>query len=263
VVGATGCGACSATRSPSYLGRTRTVPAYVPGSTCEAASERTQQQAGAVTIDPMTETSAASSYRSAPVMSDPPGHGSTRATGPTRRPGTARRLSPALRKGLLTAHIVTAVSWIGVDIVLLVLALTALTSTDPRTVAASYVAIGAFTIVLLVPAGVLTLATGLLLGAGTRWGIVRYWWLTVKLVITVVLTTLVILLLRPRVAEVASRAEQAGAAGLSRDQLGNLPVDLVFPPSVSIVALLVATALAVYKPWGKTPFARRRATSGR
>ena len=211
------------------------------------------------TIEPMTETSAASSDRSAPAMRAPLGRRSTRATGPARRQRVIPRLSPTLRKGLLTAHIVTAVSWIGVDIVLLVLALTALTSTDPSTVAASYVAIGAFAIVLLVPAGVLTLVTGLLLGAGTRWGIVRYWWLTVKLVITVVLTTLVILLLRPRVAEVAGRAEQAGAAGLSRDQLG--PVDLIFPPGVSIVALLVATALAVYKPWGKTPFARRASTA--
>ncbi len=214
-------------------------------------------------IEAMTETSAASGYRSAPVTSEPPGRRSGRATGPARPQRATRRLSPALRKGLLTAHILTAVSWIGVDIVLLVLALTALTSTDPRTVAASYVAIGAFTVVLLVPAGVLTLATGLLLGAGTRWGIVRYWWLTVKLVITVVLTTLVILLLRPRVAEVASLSEGAGAAGLSRDQLGNLPVDLLFPPIVSIVALIAATVLAVYKPWGKTPFAHRSALSHR
>ncbi len=231
---------------------------YVPGSSCEAASEPTRRQGGLVIIEAMTETSAASGYRSAPATSHPSERGSTRATGPARRQRATRHLPPALRKGLLTAHIVTAVSWIGVDLVLLVLALTALTSTDPRTVAASYVAIGAFTVVLLVPAGVLTLATGLLLGAGTRWGIVQYWWLSGKLVITVVLTTLVILLLRPRVAEVASRAEQAGAAGLSRDQLGNLPVDLLFPPVVSIVALIVATVLAVYKPWGKTPFARRR-----
>lgn len=191
------------------------------------------------------------------MPSDPSERGSSR-TVEARRRQTTRRMPAGLRKGLLTAHIITAVSWIGVDIVLLVLALTALTSTDPTTVAASYTAIGAFTIVLLVPAGVLTLATGLLLGAGTKWGIVRYWWLTVKLVITVVLTTLVIVLLRPIVADVASRAEQAGAAGLFRDQLGDLPVSLIFPPSVSIAALLVATVLSVYKPWGKTPFARRR-----
>jgi len=210
-------------------------------------------------MDSMTESSIAPTYRRTPVTDDLSERGSSPAAGPTRRRRSIRRLPPALRKGLLTAHIVTAVSWIGVDIVLLVLVLTALTSSDPMTVAASYTAIGAFTIVLLVPAGVLTLATGLLLGAGTKWGIVRYWWLTVKLVITVVLTTLVIVLLRPSVADVAARAEQAGGAGLFRDQLGGLPVDLIFPPSVSIAALLVATVLSVYKPWGKTPFARRRA----
>jgi hypothetical protein len=204
----------------------------------------------------MTESNAA-----APAMNDLSVRGSPPPAGPAQRSPRTRRLSPALRKGLLTAHIVVGVGWIGVDVVLLILALTGLTSTDSNTVAASYLAIGTFTTVLLLPAGVLTLATGLLLGAGTRWGIVRYWWLTAKLVITVVLTTLVVLLLRPRVAEVAGQARQAGAAGLSRDQLGTLPIDLVFPPSVSIAALLAATVLAVYKPWGTTPFARRREPS--
>lgn len=206
----------------------------------------------------MTESSIVPTYRSTTVPGGSSERGSSQVAQAQRR-RTTRRMPPGLRKGVLTVHIVTAVSWIGVDIVLLVLVLTALTSSDPMTVAASYTAIGAFTIVLLVPAGVLTLATGLLLGVGTKWGIVRYWWLTVKLVITVVLTTLVIVLLRPSVTDVASRAEQAGGAGLFRDQLGGLPVDLVFPPSVSIAALLVATVLSVYKPWGKTPFARRRA----
>lgn len=214
-------------------------------------SNRRGGQTAIVTIDPMTDTNTL-----APAMNHPRVRGPRPQAGVSRWEQTTRRLTPALRKGLLTAHIVAAVGWIGVDAVLLVLALAGLTSTDPNVAAASYVAIGTFTSVLLVPAGVLTLATGLLLGAGTRWGIVRYWWLTVKLIITVVLTTLVILLLRPTVAEVAARAGQAGSADLSRDQLGNLPVDLIFPPSVSIAALLVATVLSVYKPWGRTPWSK-------
>ena len=36
------------------------------------------------------------------------------------------------------------------------------------------------------------LATGLLLGLGTRWGLVRYWWVLVKLILSLIMTVLVL-----------------------------------------------------------------------
>lgn len=170
------------------------------------------------------------------------------------------RLSPPRRKLTLLAHIVSAASWIGVDLALLVLAITGLTSNDPRQVASSYVAMNTSGVVLLVPLGLLTLASGLVLGWGGRWGILRYRWVVMKLVITVVLTTLVVVLLRPRLADAAP--ESAAADSSLAERLGSISVDLVFPPAVSITAFLLATVLAVYKPWGMTARARRRADCG-
>jgi len=159
------------------------------------------------------------------------------------------RLSARARKATLVVHLVSGVGWLGVDAVLLVLSLTAFTSDDPVTVAACYRAMGFFVVPALLTAGLLCLGSGVLLGLGTRYGLLRYWWVAVKLGINVVLTSLVPILLWPRVDEAAALARE-NPTGLDTASLGRLPVDLLFPPLVSGTALIVAIVLAVYKPWG-------------
>lgn len=196
---------------------------------------------------------ASESSRARAATASVPRAGTARAA--RRRPGWRPR--PALRKALLIAHVVSSVGWLGIDVVLLFLAVTGLTSDDPALVLACYTAIGAFVDLLLIPASLLSLATGMLLGLGTRWGLIRYWWVTVKLAVTVVLSTLVLVLLRPVVDDLTAGVRAADPDGSLRAQLGMLPTNLVFPPSVSIAALLFATVLSVYKPWRTTPFAGR------
>jgi hypothetical protein len=117
---------------------------------------------------------------------------------------------------------------------------------DPQTAATSYQALQIFAVWPLLTAGLLCLASGVLLGLGTKYGLVRYWWVAVKLVLNIVLTTLVLVLLRPGVAAAAEYGRGV-AQGLS----GPAPTDMIFPPVVSTTALLIAMILSVYKPWGR------------
>jgi Predicted integral membrane protein (DUF2269) len=180
-----------------------------------------------------------------------------RTVSPTR-PTTRRpwRLSASARKLTLTIHIISAIGWIGVDFVLFVFAFTGLTSDDPSTIAICYQAIEMFAVVLLVPLGLLSLATGLLLGWGSKYGILRYHWVLWKLILNLVLTTLVVVLLRPGVNEAADLVTES--PGTIPDQLEQARANLIFPPTVSITVLTFATVLAVYKPWGRTKYGRRR-----
>jgi uncharacterized membrane protein len=169
---------------------------------------------------------------------------------------TPWRLSASARKLTLTIHIIAAIGWIGVDFVLFVFALTGMTTDDPTTLATCYRAIDLFAVVLLVPLGLVTLATGLLLGWGSKYGIFRYHWVLWKLILNVVLTTLVVVLLRPGVEEAADQV--AGPADTLPDRLDQAQANLIFPPTVSITVLTFATILAVYKPWGRTKYGQRR-----
>jgi hypothetical protein len=106
------------------------------------------------------------------------------------------------------------------------------------------------------PLSLSILATGLILGLGTPWGLVRYWWVLVKLILSLVMTVLVFTSLVPGVNSI----EVLSAAGMSADavraSLGPLPTQLMFPPVVSFLMLGAAAILSIFKPWSRTPWSR-------
>ena len=101
----------------------------------------------------------------------------------------------------------------------------------------------------------LCLVSGLLLGLTSKYGLLRFWWVVIKLALNVLLSTLVLLVLRPGTIDMAV----AGRALLRGEPADTGFVDtLMFPPIVSGTLLLVASALAVFKPWGRTPWSAPR-----
>ncbi|CAM3006724.1 hypothetical protein SAXI111661_13395 [Saccharomonospora xinjiangensis] len=159
---------------------------------------------------------------------------------------TPRRLGKRARKATLVTHIATAGVWLGLDVAMAVLVATAWLADDRFVVTASYTALAAVTGWPLLIAGVTCLLSGVVLGLGTRYGLVRYWWVAVKLAIAVVFVALVVVLLWPAVEEAAGQSRAAGGAPSSEAASA-----LLFPPIVSTTGLLVATTLAVVKPWGR------------
>ncbi len=156
------------------------------------------------------------------------------------------RMRPRTRKGVLVAHIVAAGAWIGLDVMLGVLVFTPLLTSDAAVAALCYQVLPLLLWPILL-SGLTCLVTGVVLGAGTHHGLVRYWWVLVKLVLNVVLTLLVLVLLRPGLDEAAAVGRQLATGAAVSADLSNL----VFPPIVSGTSLVVATVLAVYKPWGR------------
>ena len=159
-----------------------------------------------------------------------------------RMPLTART-----RKLLLLVHIAAAGVWLGLDLVLGILVVTVLTgdATGAGAAAASLAAVATWPLVV---AGLVTLASGVLLGLGSKYGLVRYRWVLVKLVVNVVLVTLVVLVLWPGMVT----AGEAGRVALADGAAPAMTATLVVPPVVSSTALVVAMTLSVFKPWGRT-----------
>jgi hypothetical protein len=157
------------------------------------------------------------------------------------------RLGARARKSVLVVHLASAGAWLGIDVVMAVLVFTALGSDDDRTKALSFRALELVAVGPLLAAGLVCLLSGVLLGLGSRYGLVRYWWVAVKLVLNLVLTGLVLVSLAPQVADAAARARQFDAGVPAPLGVG----DLIFPPIVSPTALLLAMVLAVFKPWGR------------
>jgi hypothetical protein len=97
-------------------------------------------------------------------------------------------------------------------------------------------------------------ATGLLLGVLTPWGVFRYWWVTIKLAITIVLTGIVLFVLVPRLGIVAAVVTASDPGPLSEGS--RLP--LVIAPALASSLLLLNVVLAIFKPGRRL---RARATA--
>jgi hypothetical protein len=152
-----------------------------------------------------------------------------------------------LRRTILLAHIACAGTWLGMDVVLGLFVFAAVDSAADPTSAVSVAAAASFGAWPLAVVAVLTLLTGAGLALATPYGLLRHWWIVTKLAINVVLAVLIVVLLVPILDAAGEAARSAVADGRP------VPVGvLVYPPVVSSGALLVAMALAVFKPWGPT-----------
>jgi hypothetical protein len=154
------------------------------------------------------------------------------------------RFTPRWRKAILTLHVVTAVGWLGTDLVLLTLGIAGLTGAADRAVV--YPAAALVGEALFVPLTFVVWLVGVLNALGTPWSLLKWWWVAVKLGIVTLMLGLVTFALYPNL---AAAAEQ-GAALAEQQRL-----NLVIAPAVSSSLLLFSTVLSTYKPWGRT---RRR-----
>ncbi|HEV8510337.1 MAG TPA: hypothetical protein VGQ48_07780 [Gemmatimonadales bacterium] len=163
-------------------------------------------------------------------------------------------MPPRVRKFALTAHVICSVGWLGAVAGFLALAIAGLTSQDALTVRAVYLTMEVITWFVIVPLSFASLLTGLVQAIGTSWGLFRHYWVLAKLLINVLATVLLLVHTMP-IGELASIARETTLSGAA---IGRLQIQLVFDAGLALLALLVATALGVYKPRGLTPYGRRK-----
>jgi hypothetical protein len=158
-------------------------------------------------------------------------------------------MGPATRKTVLLIHVLSSVGWFGA-----VGALAGLASTEPRLVEGVYLAAQLITWWVIVPMGVLAFVSGIVQSIGTPWGLLRYWWVLFKLVLTS--GALVVLFLHTGAVDTA--AVHLGADGMSgMGDLEQVRLQLVVDSAAAAAVLAITTLLSVVKPRGETPFRRR------
>jgi hypothetical protein len=160
--------------------------------------------------------------------------------------------APALRRFTLTTHVTSSVGWVGAVLVFLALAAIGLTSEDERTVRGAYLVMAPAAWFVLVPLAHASLLSGVALSLGTPWGLIRHYWVAFKLVITLFSTVILLIYM-------GTFRQMAGLAADPIVELG-----LVRNPSplvhaiLALLLLLAATVLAIYKPFGMTPYGTRQ-----
>lgn len=162
-------------------------------------------------------------------------------------------MPPSIRKFTLAVHLTLSVGWVGAVAAYLALDVATATSQDPQTLRAAYLGMGLIVRYVIVPLALGSLLTGLVMAVGTRWGLVRHYWVLISLLLTIVAT---VVLLDSRQA-ISDFAATAAAPTTSAAELRALPSTLVRSVG-GMAVLLVVLVLNVYKPQGMTRYGRRQ-----
>ena len=158
-----------------------------------------------------------------------------------------RKLEGRTRKAVLFVHIGSAGTWLGMDLTFAVLLCTAMLTDNRTTAATAYQALEMVAVYPMLTAGLLTLVSGVILGLGSKYGLLRYWWVAVKLAINVLFMCLIVFALPPSVRGVSESGRL-----LADDPTTVVPYqDLLGPLIVGPSLLVVAMVLSVFKPWGR------------
>ena len=161
-------------------------------------------------------------------------------------------MTPALRRFTFTTHITSSVGWIGAVLAFLALAIIGLTSPDEQTARGAYLAMAPAAWFVLVPLAHASLLSGLALSLGTTWGLFRHYWVVLKLLITVFATAILLIYMRTFKQMAGFAADPVVDLGLVRNASPTLHAVL------ALILLVIATVLGVYKPFGMTPYGKRK-----
>ncbi|MEV6554362.1 hypothetical protein AB0M22_01485 [Nocardia sp. NPDC051756] len=169
----------------------------------------------------------------------------------------AGQLRPKPRKALVAAHAVASACWVGVTLAVLAMSVVAMTTGDIETSRVAYALMATFDLTLLPWMNFATILTGLALGLTTSWGLIRYYWVAIKLVISVGILFVAFGFLHDALERAAAEAEHLAAIGGTTAQLGAAADVAAWGFGGSLLSLVTAVLLSLYKPGGKTRRGRR------
>jgi hypothetical protein len=146
-----------------------------------------------------------------------------------------RRLRPGMRRAVLTVHIASSVALLGSCAAIVAIHVRAASTSDAGLAASAYELLGMFPTLFGIPLSLTSLVSGVALGLGSKWGVLRYRWVAAKLVLLLSVIVVGALVLGPRTSAMADGG--SGSQAL-----------LIAASAWDVVALSVATCLSVYKP---------------
>jgi len=148
--------------------------------------------------------------------------------------------------------ITSSLGWVGAALAFLAFAAIGFTSDDPVKVRGASLLMAPAAWFVLVPLAHASLLSGIVLSLGTTWGLFRYYWVVLKLGITVFATVILLIYM----------GTFRQMAGVAADPVVDLAAVRNVSPIVhailALVLLVTATMLGIYKPCGMTAFGEHR-----
>lgn len=163
----------------------------------------------------------------------------------------AYRLSQKKKSLLVAVHVISVASWIGGTLGMLLLGIYLQSADNGEQLIYTLASMEVIDENLLKYPALLTLLTGVLLSVWTQWGLVRHYWVTIKLVLTILTIMIGILFLNKWTASLADMIQDMGLASLHNGNFRSTWLDMIITSSFNLLCLFLMVFITYYKPFGK------------
>jgi hypothetical protein len=154
------------------------------------------------------------------------------------------------KRWLLSAHLLCTVAWLGAALCSLIFNITALLTNDPHLLNATYVFADILDKAILRGGAVGALLTGLLLSVLTQWGLMRFYWIIVKEIVSVLCIVVGVIISGWNDDAISLTAMQALHALHDPLYLTNRTL-MFIGIFFQLIALAGVIVISVFKPWGQ------------
>lgn len=163
----------------------------------------------------------------------------------------AYRLSQKKKSILVAIHVLSVAAWIGGTLGMLSLAIYLISGGNSEQLLYTMASMEVIDENLLKYPALLSLITGLLLSLWTQWGVVKHYWVFLKLVLTILTILIGIFFLNRWTAGLGEIIENMGFAALQDEQFRSTWISIVVTSSFNLLCLAFMTFITYLKPFGK------------
>lgn len=169
----------------------------------------------------------------------------------------AYRLTQKKKSFLVALHVLSVSSWIGGTLAMLLLAIYLQNGANGEQLLYTMASMEVIDENLLKYPALLTLITGIMLSVWTQWGLVKYYWVIIKFLLTIATIMIGILFLNKWTASLGTLIEDMGFIVLQNEQFQTTWISVVTTSSFNLLCLAFMMFITYFKPFGKVKNTRK------
>lgn len=163
----------------------------------------------------------------------------------------AFKLSMKSKQFIVTIHVLSVVCWLGGAVCMLTLGSHMLLADNGEQLYYTLDNMHVVDVVLIRYTALVALLTGLALSLWTNWGLFKYYWVAIKLILTVALILFGIKYMSDWLSQLIHEADGKRAAALHDAAFLSTSYSLLSGAAANILAMVFMTAISYFKPFGK------------
>jgi uncharacterized membrane protein len=163
----------------------------------------------------------------------------------------AYRLSLRKKNLLVAIHVLSVVAWFGGAICMLLLGLYMKNAHNGEQLYYTLSNMHLIDTTLIRFPALIVLISGVMLSIWTQWGLIKYYWVVIKLVLTVLIIFMGIMFLGDWLSFLVKTAERYGIVALQKDTFQTTSLSLISASIFNIISMTIMTCITYFKPFGK------------